>query len=125
MKFSPKLKKAMQEIEAILVKNDIGGIVTLSCPGFSEFLIHLNTTYSCAKVDQNGIRVRAKLQEDFHGDKAMWEYKVSETAGMLHSLSVIHSEKIMALLSLSEQLDKQVEAKHQTGPETSQNQIDN
>lgn len=55
MQYSPKLKTAMDEIKAVLKKNDIAGFVVLHTPGFSEYLNHLDTSYSCAKLDNDGL----------------------------------------------------------------------
>lgn len=63
MQYSPKLKKAMQEIKEILEKNDIAGFVVLHTPGFSEYMNHLSTSYSCAEIFPEGVRVRLKQAE--------------------------------------------------------------
>lgn len=63
MQFSPKLKTAMEEIKAILQKHDIAGYVVIHTPGFSEYLNHLDTSYSCAKAESGGISVRINTNE--------------------------------------------------------------
>jgi hypothetical protein len=63
MQYSPKLKKAMEEIKEILKKNDIAGFVVLHTPGFSEYLNHVLTSYSCATVLPEGVRLRLKGSE--------------------------------------------------------------
>ena len=63
MQYSPKLKKAMQQIEAILKENDIAGFVVLHTPGHSEFLNHVTTSYSCAKIQPDGIHLKLNSSE--------------------------------------------------------------
>ena len=63
MQYSPKLKKAMEDIKTILKENDITGVVVLHTPGFSEYLNHCTASYSCATVTHDGIRLRLKQSE--------------------------------------------------------------
>lgn len=63
MQYSPKLKKAMDEIIDVLKKHDIAGFVILHTPGYSEYLNHCTTSYSCATVTPEGVRLRLKSAE--------------------------------------------------------------
>lgn len=63
MQYSPKLKTAMEEIKAVLNKHDIAGFVILHTPGHSEYLNHCTTSYSCATVTPEGVRLRLKEAE--------------------------------------------------------------
>jgi hypothetical protein len=63
MQYSPKLKKAMEEIKKILSDNDIAAFVVLHTPGFSEYLNNIETSYSCAKLNSDGITFRLKQAE--------------------------------------------------------------
>lgn len=63
MQYSPKLKKAMEDIKTILKENDIAGVVLLHTPGFSEYLNHLGTSYSCASIAPEGVRLKLKEAE--------------------------------------------------------------
>lgn len=63
MQYSPKLKKVMDQIKGILDENDIAGFVVLHSPGYSEYLNHLKTSYSCATVIPEGITLRLKESE--------------------------------------------------------------
>jgi hypothetical protein len=63
MQYSPKLKKAMEQIKKLLTENDITGLVILHTPGFSEYLNHCTASYSCAKPDASGIRLELKAAE--------------------------------------------------------------
>lgn len=63
MQYSPKLKKAMEQIKDILKENDIAAFVVLHTPGHSEFLNHVQTSYSCATLVNGEIRLRLKSAE--------------------------------------------------------------
>jgi hypothetical protein len=112
MQYSPKLKKAMEEIKAILKKHDVGGVVILHTPGHSEYLHKLDPSYSCAKVDGNEVRIRAKLQEDFKGDKDAWYKKVRDTVNMFNLLASTCGNTAMSLFEISQKLDSIVDAEH-------------
>lgn len=58
MQYSPKLKNAMEEIKAILKKHDIGASVILHTPGFTEYLNHVDTSYSCLTFEGDNIRIK-------------------------------------------------------------------
>jgi hypothetical protein len=85
MQYSPKLKNAMAEISEVLKKHDIAGMVILHEPGHAEFNLRIDPSYSCAKMNGNEMRVRAKLQEDFNGDKEAWTEKITDTVNMFES----------------------------------------
>jgi len=68
MQYSPKLKVAMEEIKAILAKNDIAGMVLLHTPGHGEYFIKVDPTYSCAFIENEKLRIRSKLAE-YGGDR--------------------------------------------------------
>lgn len=85
MQFSPKLKVAKEEIMEVLRKHDIAGMFVLHTPGHGEFMLHVDTGYSCAKFDGNQLRIRAKLQEDFGGDKKLWKEKITDTVNMMQT----------------------------------------
>lgn len=112
MQYSPKLKIAMEEIKAILHKHDIAGFVTLHTPGHTEFLMELQPSYSCCRVQGDQIRVRAKLIEDFAGNKEIWHRKVNDTSDMLHGICDTSGRIIIQIMNLSDILDKKVDADH-------------
>jgi hypothetical protein len=53
MKYSPKLRTAMEEIKAVIKKHDIAGVVVLHTPGYGEHFIKIDPSYSCAKIVTN------------------------------------------------------------------------
>jgi hypothetical protein len=126
MQYSPKLKKAMEEIKMILLKYDIGAMVVLHTPGHSEYLLRIDPSYSCAKFEGDSlIRVKAKLKEDFFGNKEMWTQKVTDTSNMLTLLSEVAMRQGLSLADISKIVDEKVNAEHSGGDHTSHNQQNN
>lgn len=119
MQYSPKLKIAAEEIKAVLEKHDIAGLVVLHTPGHAEYLMKVNPTYSCAKLENDGIRIKAKLQEDFNGDKKAWETTVRDTSNMLNLISEVGGKIVLSVIELSQILDQKVDARHDDGGHTS------
>lgn len=62
MQYSPKLKKAMEEIKTILKKYDLGAMVVIHTPGHSEFVLKVDPSYSCAKFNQTGDGINFKTK---------------------------------------------------------------
>jgi hypothetical protein len=123
MQYSPKLKKAMKEIQMILFKNDIAGMVILHTPGHGEFYLKLTPSYSCIKTEGESIRIHAKVS-DFKSRTEM-ESKLADTSNMLHTFSEVGGNMILGVMNASELLDAKIEAKHNGNGFTSQTQQDN
>lgn len=109
MKYSPKLKNAMQQIKNIMDANDIGGIVILHTPGYSEFLNKINPKYSCLFYEKvphpdsgemvEGMRFRAKEEEI---GKEARDKKISDTANMLVHLNDISGQIVLQNMQAQE-----------------------
>lgn len=132
MQYSPKLKNAISEIKTILEKYDIAGLVVLHTDGygdnqgFGEYLLKLDPSYSVAKFESpDFVRFKAKLKEDFNGNKRLMEYKLAATANMLNILTIKGGSMAMGLMDLSETFDKITGAEHDTGTNTSKWELDN
>lgn len=123
MQYSPKLKKAMEDIKAVLNKYDIAAMVVLHTPGHSEYLMRIDPTYSCAKTDGDSIRIKAKIK-DFP-DKKAWEERVSNTSNMLSLLGEVGGRTSINIMEVSKQLDKIVDAEHFDGGHTSHTEQNN
>lgn len=120
MQYSPKLKKAAEDIKKILKENDIAGVVILHTPGYGEYVLNLSPTYSCVKVSPQGeIRARAKLQEDFNGNEKEWEETVKNTSNMLSIIQNVGEPLMNGIAELSFKIDKAVNATHTKGNSTS------
>lgn len=122
MKYSPKLKKAMSEIKEVLEKYDIAGMIVLHTEGgHSEYLLKINPSYSVIKFEgPNRLLFRAKLQEDFNGNKRLMQHKLANTSNMLKHITDVGGELVLSVIKVSEQFDSIVDGRH-----TSQNELDN
>jgi len=82
----PKLKIAAAEIEAILQKHDIAGIVMLQSPSHLEYIMAIAPSWSCCWIEDYGngakaMRVKAK-REDFPSKAAHVE-ALGNSIGMI------------------------------------------
>ena len=118
MQYSPKLKKAAEEIKAILKKHDIAGNVILHTPGFSEYLLEITPSYSAAWLENGIVRFRARAQ-DYNGNTMIRDQKIKDTLNMLNLLSTTAGENALALLNVSDIFDKITGAEHGKGSHTS------
>lgn len=127
MQYSPKLKKAMKEIQEILDKHDIAAYVALHTPGHAEYLMHLNPSYSCVRFDQatGEARIRSRVKEDHNGDVKAQENMLKDTANMLGSLSTVVGQNAMSLIQLSEIADEAMGADHTQGGFSSEQEQNN
>lgn len=103
MKFSPKLKVAMEEIKAILAKHDIAGVIVLHTPGFGEFHYKINPSYSIASMKGNAIHIKT----DPNDTKEEKREKVRSTANMFSVLTHLTGHAFMNI----EPVDKSLKAK--------------
>lgn len=83
----PRLKLARTEIEAVLKKHDLAGVVVLHTPGMSEFFYDIQPSYSCAWIDQAAsmVRVKSKLA-DYGGDAQAQRHDQAATANMARAI---------------------------------------
>lgn len=117
MQYSPTLKKAMEEIKETLKKYDVAALVVLHKPGFSEYIMKVNTTYSCAFFEGDNLRVRAKKQ-DYPSIEA-WKEKVAATSNMLNHIGTMGGQLSLNFLELSKRVDEIVGAQHTGGNHSS------
>lgn len=125
MQYSPRLKDAMEQIKRIIKGADIAAVVVLHTPGFSEYFYEISPSYSCASFQGNEIRVRAKLVEDFKGNKEAWTLMVTNTSNMLNLLARTTGQVCMNLSQISKVVDAKVQADHTDGGHTGHNQQNN
>jgi hypothetical protein len=119
MQYSPKLKKAMEEVKEIVKKYDIAALVVLHTPGCSEYLNHITPSYSCMKWNGDELRIRAKLQEDFNGDKKAMHEKLQATSNMLRLLSETAGKELLGLMKVSDFVDSLLGSTHTDGGHSS------
>lgn len=83
-----RLKIARTEIEAILLKHDLAGVVVLHTPGMTEFFYDVRPSYSCAWIDEAQSRVRIKsLGADYGGDSKAQLHDQAASANLFHGLA--------------------------------------
>lgn len=83
MPYSPKLKKAMEEIKHILKIKDIGAIVILHDDSqHSEFLMKVNPSYSCLSFNGDQLRTKSKLSE-YNGDEQKQVDQLTASVNMI------------------------------------------
>ncbi|MCP1384860.1 hypothetical protein [Runella salmonicolor] len=111
MDFSPKLKRVMAQIKDILQKEDLGGMVVLHTPGYSEYLLNLTPSYSCLKVEKDQIRVLSKLT-DYDGDQKQQIQHQANTANMLSLITETAVNQTRVLMQVSNAVDVVVGAEH-------------
>lgn len=117
MNYSPKLKKAMEEIKAIVKKYDISASVVLHTPGNSEFLLEITPSYSCAKLNHDHIHFKAK-KEDFNNELLRMQ-TIADTSNMMNLLGETLGKNALMLMQVSDEFDKITGAEHEDGGFTS------
>ena len=118
MQYSPKLKTAMEEIKAILAKHDIGAMVVLHTPGYSEFLNKLNPSYSCIIQTGDQIRFRSKLA-DYGGDKKKWQKVTTDSLNLLQCITETTGMVLMPLMDFTGKLEIALDSESRNGGFTS------
>lgn len=112
MQYSPKLKKAAEEIKAVIKKYDIAALIVLHTPYHSEYVNEITPSYSCMKWNGDELRIRAKLKEDFNGDKKAMEKKLADTSNMLRLLSEVGGKQLLELMKVSYFVDELLGSTH-------------
>jgi hypothetical protein len=109
-----KLKKVMARIKAIIEENDMGGAVVLHLPGHAEYAMLLSPSYSCATVakDNRSLRFKAKLLQDFKGNKIAWEKKVTGTSKLFKMVGLKMGEMSLQMLDCGDLLDEKLGIYH-------------
>lgn len=113
----------MEEIKAILNNYDIAALVVLHTPGHSEYVMHVNPSYSCATFDGDLLRIKAQ-RADFPTVEA-WQEKVANTSNMLALIGETGARISMNILDIGERVDKIVKAEHTDGGHSSHTEQNN
>jgi hypothetical protein len=124
MQYSPKLKKAMEEIKQVFSKYDLGGIVVIHEPGFSEYLYKIDPSYSAAKLMDGGVRITARA-EQYGGDKEKRNKAIADTSNLLMHIAQAGGRLVMNTIDVSKQLDAVVDAEHTGGGHSSHTEQNN
>lgn len=124
MQYSPKLKNAAEEIKLILKKYDIAANIILHTPGFTEYLLHITPEYSCAWLENDQVRFRAK-KEDYNGSRAIRNKKIADTTNMFRLLAHTAAQNALSLITVADHFDKVTGADHGEDNHTSNTQQNN
>ncbi len=82
-----RLKVARVEIEAVLRRHDLAGVVVLHTPGMTEFFYDIRPSYSCAWIDEAASTLRLKsLAADYGGDVQTQLHDQAATANMMRGI---------------------------------------
>lgn len=120
MQYSPKLKKAMEEIKKIMNDADIGGMVVLHEPGHTEFMNKINPSYSCAEWKRGeggqpiGAHFKAKA-EDFGGDKQQRNLQIANTVNLFSNVITVVGKNWMMWDEMLKSLENKI-GKHDSTP---------
>lgn len=107
----------MKEIEQVMKKYDIAGVVCLHTPGFGEYLNKIDTSYSCARYQQGGLHLKAKA-DDLGGAEKRNKI-MTTTANMFAILAENVGRQAMILMDCHEMVDKVMDSEHGPGKHTS------
>lgn len=119
--YSPKLKVVMDKIKQTIYDNDVGALVVLHTPGFSEYFYRIDPPYACVTLDRNRVHVRARLKEDFNGDKEAQSQKIANTMNMLSHLSQTGVKTAMAVGDVLKHCEKTVHVQNTDSTYTPEN----
>jgi hypothetical protein len=113
-----RLKTARIEIEAILRKHDIAGVVVLHTPGMAEFFYDIRPSYSVCWVDESVsmLRLKSKLERDHGGNREEQMREQAATANMTAGLAGELGRAALMFLDIDRVVSTKLRAEH-TEPE--------
>lgn len=112
----------MAEVKAVLDKYDIAGVAVLHTPGHTEYLMKIDPSYSCAKIQGQELRFKTK---GLKLSKASKRKMIADTSNMMHGLSHTTGHLSLNLMSGSDKLDRIAGTSHNNLGHTSQTELDN
>jgi hypothetical protein len=93
----PKLKMAAMEIAEIMKKYDIAGVAHLHVPGFYEYVINIEPSWSCVKLNETKqLQITPPLVDPT--DETVHKKKIADTVNMIANLKG-HTGKLLMVLS--------------------------
>lgn len=110
-----RLKVARLEIEAVLRKHDLAGVVVLHTPGMSEFFYDIRPSYSCTWIDEAARMVRVKsLIKDYGGDQKAQLHDQAATANMVAAIEDNLANASQMFGAVKAIVDRATRAEHTT-----------
>ena len=111
-----RLKVARLEIEAVLRKHDLAGVVVLHTPGMAEFFYDIRPSYSCAWIDESVPMLRLKSKvADYAGDARAQQHDQAATANMARALAEDLSHAAQMFVGVAHVIDRAFKSEHTTG----------
>ena len=111
LKFSPKLKNAMEEIKQILNKHDIAGLIVLHEPGYGEHYIKINPSYSALEF-KNREGIIMKGRQRYNSNKIKHNKAIENSLSLLKVLCELAGKTIIPLIEVSQKMDEYYNATH-------------
>lgn len=110
----PILITASKEIEEILMKHDIAGVVLLTSKTHSEFLMHLDPTWSVCTFEKitGGRVLRFKAKRADFPSKEAQGVAISDSIGIIMGLRDAAQRVVGDMTSVAEMLAKHVDFNH-------------
>lgn len=113
----------MAEIREIAQRYDVAVVCVLHTPEFSEYLVRVDPSYSCARIEDGKLRIVAR-RSDFHSEKAQ-QVKINDTVNMLTHFADVLVPINLGVVNALEVIEKRVKVTKTPGRMTSQDEIDN
>jgi hypothetical protein len=109
-----RLKTARIEIEAVLKKYDIAGVVFLHTPGMVEFFHDIRPSYSCAGLSDAppAFWINCSLWSDFGGDIKRQLFVRRATGNMLSSIAESLAHAGLMFLDVAKIADEKLQLDH-------------
>lgn len=104
--FSPRLVKALAQINEILEQENIAGVVVLAIPGFVQSGIKVDPSWSCCRIEGGKYKINARLWEDFGGDAGAMKQRMTDTMDMLNALTMTGARAILPLGDIARTVNK-------------------
>lgn len=123
MQFDPKLKKAMEEIKGILAKHDVGAVIILHRPGFSEYLNKFNPTYGAVEI--NGDKITVKGKAEHYPSKQERDKHLENSINMLTHFQDITGQTFLNCDNILAQLKEKIEWDNTDGNHSSHTEQNN
>lgn len=117
MSYSLNLKTAMFEIVEVLKRHDIAAHIILHEPGYSEYLLHVDPSWSCARIEGDFLRVRS-LGKDYGGDRGRQMAAAADTVNMLAHFADICARDAKLFREIEARLSEDWEIEHGPGTHT-------
>lgn len=109
-----RLKTARLEIEVVLQKHDLAGVVVLHTPGMAEFFYDIRPSYSVCWVDESVpmLRIKSKLDRDHGGNIELQKHDQTATANMVASIADNLDQAAAMFADLKRVVNRALRAEH-------------